>query len=287
MKENWLIDHGKSLSEDEVICLVGDTGGSIVMPAFASAFEQVGCTQVRLLGDLMYPYGISGLDDPELKQRFLAPFEPLFAKDIPFYLILGNHDYRNNTEAWLELARQHPQIIMPNYYYGERWGDMCFISLDTTHFDKLYRLGQRFEQGRWFKRIKKELADSKLAIVLGHHPLFSCGPHDHATPQLQLFLRRHILGRCDAYLAGHEHILSYEREARDTHFFVAATGYHIAPVNESKAIHANSEYGFLTLQKAEAHAVCISGYTVQVNEHCQYQGVTKVWQQIVQGQGLR
>ncbi len=82
--------------------------------------ERAGCDFVVGLGDNIYESGVTSVDDPQFEEKFELPFEPV---DLPFYLVLGNHDWKGSGEAWLEVARRYPQVHFPHFYYFEQWPD--------------------------------------------------------------------------------------------------------------------------------------------------------------------
>ena len=109
---------------------------------------QENCSQLRLLGDLVYPSGIDDTDDGAMEKYFLAPFREIL-RDIPIYLVQGNHDFKEGRgDSWLTIANRLDNVIYPYFYYSENWGDVCFFSLETTFNDKLYYPVKRLQQTR-------------------------------------------------------------------------------------------------------------------------------------------
>ena len=121
--------------------------------------------------------------------------------NIPFFLTVGNHDYKGDPSVYLEVAKEYPSIHHPSNFYTKRFGELCFFALDTTIFDKLYYFYKRGSQIRWLKDELEGLKDKcKFSIAVAHHPLFSSGDRDRANPQLAIFLenypkRTNFLGR--------------------------------------------------------------------------------------------
>ena len=135
-----LIFLSKSLltEEESVYCFVGDAGEvnptqSMVVKALANS----DCTLVWHLGDITQ-LGVQSINDPELKESFLNPFKPFLDTNIPFYLTVGNHDYKGDPTVYLEVAKEYPSIYHPSNFYTKRFGELCIFALDTTIFDKLY-----------------------------------------------------------------------------------------------------------------------------------------------------
>ena len=222
-----LIFLSKSLltEEESVYCFVGDAGEvnptqSMVVKALANS----DCTVVWHLGDITQ-LGVQSINDPELKESFLNPFEPFLDTNIPFYLTVGNHDYKGDPTVYLEVAKEYPSIYHPNNFYTKRFGELCFFALDTTIFDKLYYFHKRGNQIRWLKDKVEELKGKcEFSIAVAHHPLFSSGDRDRANPQLAIFLENYVFGTFDIYITGHNHVLADEGDHKKTRQLISATG---------------------------------------------------------------
>jgi predicted MPP superfamily phosphohydrolase len=129
----------KTKLEDLVFCFVGDTGESTdTQSLVAKSLAQSDCSLIWHTGDIIYPSGIEDANDPEFDNKFLTPFKEILDKGIPFYLTLGNHDYKKNPSGYIEIANKNPLINYPNNFYVEEFGPVCFFALDTSIFDKLY-----------------------------------------------------------------------------------------------------------------------------------------------------
>ncbi|MBS66103.1 MAG: hypothetical protein CMD61_01040 [Gammaproteobacteria bacterium] len=222
-----LIFLSKSLltEEESVYCFVGDAGEvnptqSMVVKALANS----DCTLVWHLGDITQ-LGVQSINDPELKESFLNPFKPFLDTNIPFYLTVGNHDYKGDPTVYLEVAKEYPSIYHPSNFYTKRFGELCFFALDTTIFDKLYYFHKRGNQIRWLKDKVEELKDKcEFSIAVAHHPLFSSGDRDRANPQLAIFLENYVFGTFDIYITGHNHVLADEGDHKKTRQLISATG---------------------------------------------------------------
>jgi len=222
-----LIFLSKSLltEEESIYCFVGDAGEvnptqSMVVKALANS----DCTVVWHLGDITQ-LGVQSINDPELKESFLNPFKPFLDTNIPFYLTVGNHDYKGDPTVYLEVAKEYPSIYHPSNFYTKRFGELCFFALDTTIFDKLYYFHKRGNQIRWLKDKVEELKGKcEFSIAVAHHPLFSSGDRDRANPQLAIFLENYVFGTFDIYITGHNHVLADEGDHKKTRQLISATG---------------------------------------------------------------
>lgn len=170
------------------------------------------CDAVLMLGDNFYK-PVTGVDDP----AWQSTFEQMYRSDwlaMPFYALLGNHDYKNDQDTiQLEYARQHGQsrFKMPSRWYRldlpARDPIVTVLMLDSNFAE----LGpeQWNQQSRW---LADELTKPRLApwlVAAAHHPLYSDGRYgDNARLQkdwLPLFDHAGL----DFYVCGHDHNLQH------------------------------------------------------------------------------
>ncbi|XP_065325321.1 tartrate-resistant acid phosphatase type 5-like [Gordionus sp. m RMFG-2023] len=104
--------------QDELIyrfIAIGDTGGQPIEPYVSEMqlkvaetmkeFVIINKTSVLLLGDNFYADGVEDIKD----DRFKITFENVYLgplKDINWYVIAGNHDYRGNVTAQMEYRKK-------------------------------------------------------------------------------------------------------------------------------------------------------------------------------------
>jgi predicted phosphodiesterase len=212
-------------NESDIYCFIGDAGE--VNPTQAVVVEALAnsdCSVVWHLGDITQ-LGVQSINDPELQESFLTPFKPFLDTEIPFYLTVGNHDYKGDPAVYLEVAKDYPSIYHPKNFYTKQFGKLCFFALDTTIFDKLYYFYKRGGQIRWLEEEVERLKDQcDFSIAVAHHPLFSSGDRDRANPQLAIFLENYVFGTFDIYITGHNHVLADEGDHKKTLQLISATG---------------------------------------------------------------
>ena len=212
-------------NESDIYCFVGDAGE--VNPTQAMVVEALAnsdCSMVWHLGDITQ-LGVQSIDDPELQESFLTPFKPFLETEIPFYLTVGNHDYKGDPAVYLEVAKDYPSIYHPRNFYTKQFGKLCFFALDTTIFDKLYYFYKRGAQIRWLEEeVERQKDQCEFSIAVAHHPLFSSGDRDRANPQLAIFLENYVFGTFDIYITGHNHVLADEGDHKKTLQLISATG---------------------------------------------------------------
>ena len=212
-------------NESDIYCFVGDAGE--VNPTQAMVVEALAnsdCSIVWHLGDITQ-LGVQSIDDPELQESFLTPFKRFLETEIPFYLTVGNHDYKGDPAVYLEVAKDYPSIYHPRNFYTKQFGKLCFFALDTTIFDKLYYFYISVAQIRWLEEeVERQKDQCEFSIAVAHHPLFSSGERDRANPQLAIFLENYVFGTFDIYITGHNHVLADEGEQKKTLQLISATG---------------------------------------------------------------
>ena len=212
-------------NESDIYCFIGDAGE--VNPTQAVVVEALAnsdCSVVWHLGDITQ-LGVQSINDPELQESFLTPFKPFLETEIPFYLTVGNHDYKGDPAVYLEVAKDYPSIYHPKNFYTKQFGKLCFFALDTTIFDKLYYFYKRGGQIKWLEEEVERLKDQcDFSIAVAHHPLFSSGDRDRANPQLAIFLENYVFGTFDIYITGHNHVLADEGDHKKTLQLISATG---------------------------------------------------------------
>jgi len=96
-------------------------------------------------GDNYYWCGLQNTSDYQVSVDWLQPYKDP-SLQIPWYSILGNHEYGYNVEAQIDLAKVHPLWVMDDRYYTRRVEVdattntfISFIFLDTSPCIANYR----------------------------------------------------------------------------------------------------------------------------------------------------
>lgn len=245
---------------------IGDMGtGGEDQARVAKAMKAVcalrGCDLVVGLGDLIYPAGASSPDDPQFDTKFEQPYAGL---DLPFWMVLGNHDnsqdpaatsatgglglwysagdnevaytYRTDraTERWHMPARHYTMDAAPVHFVGLDTNTLLFYGVPVSA-DLAEALQ---EQEDWLPGAVAE-GNASWRIAIGHHPYVSNGPHgdageydDEMVPgqdgdHLKELFERDLCDKVDLYLAGHDHDLQWLEPVPScgrTHFIVSGGG---------------------------------------------------------------
>jgi cysteine-rich repeat protein len=220
----------------------GDTGkGNVEQKSVADAVQAKcaasGCDFLQLLGDNIYDNGVASVDDPQFQEKFEVPYANLH---LPFFMILGNHDYGGGGAGY-EFGKAQPQIDytarstrwrMPDEYYRRAVQHADVIALDTNLQMWLRDAQQRVDVAAW---IAASSATWKIAV--GHHPYLSNGPHGNAGEYdgvfdpigggagVKSFLEEIVCGKVDLYLSAHDHSLQWlEPTCSGTELIVSGAG---------------------------------------------------------------
>lgn len=219
---------------------------------------------VIALGDNFYPNGVASIDDP----NWVASFENIYKGyhlEIPWHVVLGNHDYRGNPQAQIEYTYKSQRWNMPSRYYDYSFNDedtglnVDFLFLDTCPFEKKYYSEEAYvnvktqdstQQIKWIDSIITSKPKADWTIFSGHHPLYSGGKRIEDTEQIRNSLQP-ILKRsnADVYFAGHEHDLQYIKPQGKTHHFISGAGSEVRKTGMIDGISkfAASVQGFMAV----------------------------------------
>lgn len=97
------------------------------------------------VGDAFYEYGLLSPEEEQVRTTFEDVYNvfPSLAK-IPFYSVLGNHEYRGSVEAVMaldRLRRKSGNFVMPKRYYDflSPDGALHVFVLDTSPMIEAYK----------------------------------------------------------------------------------------------------------------------------------------------------
>ena len=220
---------------------------------------------VFVLGDNFYDRGVVSVDDPLWKTVFLDMYQRL---RIPWYPVLGNHDYLTNPQAQIDFSRYCPGWCFKNRFYDYRfyWGpypedSVHLIAIDTVTlapetsrknmdpYGVPLTVDTNDGQLQWLETVLRT-SRSRFKCVMGHYPVFSAGRTHGDTEELKrdllpLFQRYHV----DVYLSGHDHCLDYQKVGC-THYIVSGTGCMLSGSNNP---HLSGKIGvcYLTVSSSQ------------------------------------
>ncbi len=208
------------------LALIGDTGtgdsGQLdVAAALELACQDLGCDAVLMLGDNFYPSGVDAANDGQWAVKFDAPYAAI---EVPFFAVLGNHDYGGLGLAY-EIERASAQVavgtnggkfVMPSHFYSRSIRQVDLFALDTTAILFGDDADQRVAVRQWLKQ-----STGRWRIAYGHHPYWSSGTHGdagvfdgltvnpYAGETWRRFFDEELCGKIDLYVSGHDHDLQW------------------------------------------------------------------------------
>jgi acid phosphatase len=198
------------------------------------------------LGDNFYDFGVKSEHDPLIKMQY----EYYFPK-LPFYAILGNHDYLGSTRAQMMYSKINPSWIMPYRYYDRIYPDVHLIAIDTfdlavnESYQNSMAMGMSAEHHAWIQQsltydsqmkwLEYALMNSKSKwkIVFGHYPIFSNGNHGDTVELVENLLPLLKKYKVNLYLSGHDHVICHKEED-GVHCMVSGTGSRLGPRTSKK-----------------------------------------------------
>ena len=184
--------------------------------------EEIGAQGILLLGDNFYLHGV----ESNTSVRFQETFEDVYPveafKNLPFYVIAGNHDHRGNVQAQIDYhgsARWH----FPHLYYKLPFKftsstgvprTVDFVLIDTVDLCGICEeeyvgcplVGAAEDEVQWTwleQQLQTSTAD--FLWVGGHYPIYSAGG-DGTTPLLVQRLLPMLKKYGAHYISGHDHM---------------------------------------------------------------------------------
>ena len=216
-------------------------------------------------GDNFYNDGVMHAYDDQINRSwrdvYIRNHKPL---QLPWKIILGNHDYQGNVSAQKELSNIDKYWHMPQYYYFETIGTgrneifMSFIDTSPMYYNEsqFSIFGNQFSipyRDTQLDALQKALAESKAPwkIVFGHHPIMSSGESfegekfhaDRLKAHLLPILKKHKVA---AYFCGHDHLIEHLL-VEGIHLFVSGAGSKLSRIfaNHKETAFVLDRQGFI------------------------------------------
>jgi acid phosphatase len=190
--------------------------------------EKIDAKFVISVGDNFYENGVTSVTDAHWQKSFEKVYTAP-ALDVPWWAVLGNHDYRGNCNAQIEYTHlpkaQHSskRWNMPARYYPrteriDAKNAVDFFYIDTTPMANLDGDETTFTSNVKSQSVTKQMDWLKTAlqastapwkIAVGHHPIYSGGQHGD-TP----YMVKHVLPLLEkhgvqVFFNGHDHDLQH------------------------------------------------------------------------------
>ena len=235
-----------------------------VAAQMGKAAAKLGARHVISVGDNFYENGVQSASDPQWR----SSFEDIYSApslQIPWYVALGNHDYRGVPQAQIDYAKTSNRWRMPSRYYKVAGTDMGAPHLDIFVIDTSPLVHQYREnvhsviadnvasqdvpaQLRW---LDQQLGESTAAwkLVVGHHTLHSGGSGHGDTPEVVMLidplLKKHHV---QAYVNGHDHDLQHIRRG-GVDYICSGAGSEVRPVQRVEGtLFCAAQSGFAAIR---------------------------------------
>ena len=269
--ENW-----KTLEKPLNFYLANDLGRNgyydqkPIAELMGNMAENVDIECVIAAGDVHHFEGVRSVNDP----LWMTNYELIYSHPelmIPWYAILGNHEYRGNTQAVIDYSAVSARWNVPDRYYTfamENDGvTVRFVMVDTAPLLDKYREDTEKYPDACKQDMNKQLAwiDSVLTaakedwvLVVGHHPIYAeTGKDDSERLDLQKrldsILRKHK--NVDMYLCGHIHNFQHIRKADSNIDYVVNTSGSLSrkvkPVDGTKFCSGETGFSLISADKKE------------------------------------
>ena len=148
--------------------------------------EIVGPEFVAALGDIHHFHGIQSVNDPlwNTNYEWIYKHPELM---IPWHPVMGNHEYRGNTQAFIDYSNVSRRWEMPDRYYAITYPvsentEVLMLFIDTAPLIDKYRNDPEVHREAGKQDMAKELrwidstlsvSDAQWKIVMGHHPVYA------------------------------------------------------------------------------------------------------------------
>jgi tartrate-resistant acid phosphatase type 5 len=221
---------------------------------------------VLSVGDNFYEDGVQSTSDPLWRSSFEAIYSAP-SLQIPWYVALGNHDYRGVPQAQIDYSKISKRWHMPSRYYKVSGGQigaphLDLFVIDTSPLVHKYRkdvhsaiaanvLTQDVPaQLRWLdEQLSQSTAPWKL--VVAHHTVHSGGSGHGDTPEttelIEPLLRKHGV---QAYINGHDHDLQHLRRG-GVDYLCCGAGSEVRPVQAvTGTLFCAARSGFAALRSS-------------------------------------
>ena len=232
--------------------------------------ETIDIEFVVAVGDVHHFEGVRSVDDP----LWMTNYELIYSHPdlmLPWYPILGNHEYRGNTQAVIDYSNVSARWQMPARYYTKVMEEdgitVRLVMTDTPPMIDKYRkdTDKYPDAGKQDLNAQLEWVDSVLTaakedwvIVVGHHPIYAdTDKNDTERTDMQrrldTILRKH--GNVDFYLCGHIHNFQHIRMPEsDIDYVVNSSGSlsrEVKPVDGTVFCSDATGYSLITVDKDE------------------------------------
>ncbi|XP_048378028.1 tartrate-resistant acid phosphatase type 5a isoform X1 [Stegostoma tigrinum] len=231
---------------------IGDWGGLPYSPfttpvekrtaqQMGAVVELMGADFVLSLGDNFYYNGVNNVTDKRFQETFEEIFSAKSLKDVPWFVVAGNHDHLGNVTAQIEYSKVSKRWNFPHYYYDLNFTitdsntTVTILMLDTVllcgnsddfqgkepEAPKDYNVANA--QLEWIKdKLKNSRSD--FLIVAGHYPVWSIAEHGPTRCLVKKLYPLLTQYKISAYFCGHDHNLQFIQDSNGIGYVLSGAG---------------------------------------------------------------
>lgn len=223
--------------------------------------ETIGPKCVIAAGDIHHFNGVASVNDP----LWTTNYEQIYSHPelmIDWFPVLGNHEYRGNTQAVLDYGQISRRWMMPSRYYTKVFNkkglSLRVVFIDTTPLINRYRKEYTtypdarkqndVAQLQWLDETLRN-AHEDWVIVVGHHPIYaetSKSQEERDDMQKKVLPLLHKYNNVALYACGHIHNFQHIRKSNDKIDYVVNSSASLArkvnPIDGT--LFCSSEPGF-------------------------------------------
>lgn len=223
--------------------------------------ETIGPKCVIAAGDIHHFNGVASVNDP----LWTTNYEQIYSHPelmIDWFPVLGNHEYRGNTQAVLDYGQISRRWMMPSRYYTKVFNkkglSLRVVFIDTTPLINRYRKEYTtypdarkqndVAQLQWLDETLRN-AHEDWVIVVGHHPIYaetSKSQEERDDMKKKVLPLLHKYNNVALYACGHIHNFQHIRKSNDKIDYVVNSSASLArkvnPIDGTQ--FCSSEPGF-------------------------------------------
>ena len=241
------------------------------------AAENAGVDFTVLMGDNFYSKGVRSTHDRQWNYKFENLYSGDHLNNIPFYAVLGNHDYRGDPEMEIRYGREQlgsGRWQMPDHQYSADFGTDHGRPLLRVAFIDTNRSGDALAGEADFVRQTFSAAGPEPVwrLVVGHHPVRNYGKHGEIPGLAAALLPALRASRVDFYLSGHDHDLQVIARDNEPYYLICGGGggeLYRVPAPHDALVYADSDHGFMKID-VEPAALSVTYYDAAAQVKVRY-----------------